>query len=409
MRSIKLSNIIFVVLFLFSLNFFSYRDFASFIMVQKVLFVLFYIYLFLLLIIPSNRRDLSKYKSHNFILLFFVLPFFTSISSYVTHGHSIFNSLNASLLHFIFLIYFFLIIKRINPSYIYKVLTVCMLIKLGLTIVEQITYPNVPFSFRFEGYDEVTGEYMEIGQRSGIWRFLISDAYYLYMFVGFKSFFELKKKYSAKNCILFLLCCLGLYLDQTRQIMFSFVASLMIMSFFNSKNKIVYFVVIGIFGIIIFQFVDVLFGELIELTADDVGDDYSRIASYVYYFTDYHGLFSLLFGHGFGGGNDAWGNNIFYLEQTLRLFRVDIGIVGAFHLLGFIFIFIFIVYFICVHVKNWKYIDPYLQTMLVSVVINIPMVFPLYNYTVCAIEFFIGSLYYMIDKSIVENKFNKSV
>lgn len=378
-------------------------------MVQKSVLLFVYIYIFLQLLIPSNRNVISKYKSHKFIVIFLILPFFTALSSYLTHGHSIFNSINATLLHFILVIYFFAIIKNISPSYILKVLAVCMLIKLGLTIIEQFTYPNVPFTFRYEGYDEVTGEWMEIGQRSGIWRFLISDAYYLYMILGFKSFYELRKKYSAKYCILFLLCCLGLYLDQTRQIMFSFAASLLIVSFFKSKNKILYFIVVGILGIVAFQFVDVLFGELIELTADDASEDYSRVASYVYYLTDYHGLFSLLFGHGFGGGNDTWGNHIFYLEQTLRLFRMDIGIVGAFHLLGLVFVISFIIYFFFIHVKNWKYIDAYLQTMMISVVINIPMIFPLYNYTVCAMEFFMGCLFYMIDKSIIENKFCKSV
>ena len=402
----KLNQIVLVCMFLISLQFFAFRYFSVLGTLWNIVYAIFYFVVgFKLFADGLGKYD--EFLSSKYVLLFVFLPVVTIFSCWLTHGQSIVQTTRITWDHFIVIVYFFLIQKKIEPKLILKLLTICMFVKLGLTIIQQFTLPNTFFAARFEGYDEVRGVYMEQEIRSGIARFLISDAYYLYLIVAFRAFQKMRKKISVKSLVLFVLCCLGIYLDQTRQIMFSFLVTLLAISFFKSKRKLVYLFVVGIIVLISLQFVNILFGELIEQTSNEADDDYIRLLSYTYYLTDYHGLFSFLFGNGYGDHLSSWGKEIDYLEVNLRLYRVDIGIVGAYHLLGAVFVFVMILYCFKVIKKNWSYIDEYLQMMLFSILVTIPMLFVMYNTTFTSTEFFMGCLLYLVDMSIRKNKMMK--
>ena len=398
-----LYKIVFVVLFVISLNCFSLRDFILEGLGEKITFGIFYFYILSFFINIDFRHNLKQYASRYYVMLFLILPLFTALSCQLTHGQSAIDSINNTWVHFILIVYFFLIKKEIKIDFVINVLTACMFVKLGLTIVEQFTYPYTPFAMRYEGYNEFLGEFKEQDTRSGIYRFLIADAYYLYLIVGFKSFDDLMRRVTLTSIGVFLSCCLGIYLDQTRQIMLSFVLSIAIISFIKSKRKIVYISVFVILTVISLLFVNVLFAELIEQTSDEANDDNIRLASYLYYLFDYQGPIAFLFGHGYGAKATSWGKFIQFLQVDLGLYRVDIGIIGAFHLLGIVFVIVFFLYYALVIVRNWNNLDAYIQMMFLSILINIPMIFPLYNFTVCAIEFFMGCLFFLVDSSIVKN------
>lgn len=402
MQAKRFSVIIIIFLFLSSLNFFSYVNLDSILFgrVSKVYLALFFI--FILLKWGSIKALSLQFPSKNYVVLFLVLPVITVFTCLFQHGQSISSSLSVMFPHLVLCVYFYLILNRIDKEIIVKILILFALIRTGLTAIEQLTYPNVMFAFRMDRYNEY-GIFVPLEIRSGFYRFLISDAYYLPMFAGFYTFSKLLEKVRVKYLLVFLFCCFGLYMDQTRQIMFSFIACLLFLPFLRKSSYIFkYIFFITIIGSILYVYADVLFGETLLKTKSEVNDDNIRVLSYTYYFTNTGPLLTTLFGNGFAG-DSIFGKEINKLEN-FGLFRSDIGVVGAIHLLGYIFVIVFVFYYINVVRKNWKYIDTPLQLMLISILCNLPLIFPLYNFTLSGIEFFMGVLFYLTDKSILENK-----
>lgn len=405
-RLTKGRKILILVIYLLTTQLFTYSEYASLHIGTASVALCGLFYFFLL----ANAKDIRR-KCHNnqftscyFILLFIILPLLTTVSCYIAHGQSIFDSLWVMCFHFSISIYFYLIFIGASKEYILRLLTILMLVKLGLTVAEQFTYPYVPFTARLVNGYTSDGVFREVEVRSGIYRYTIADAYYLYMIVGFYSFSKLIKSKNRGAWLFFLASCIGIYLDQSRQIMVSFILSLFIISFFQpGKNKIRYLLLFGIFIVTIYGYYDFLFEELSEKTSDQMDDENIRFLAYAYYSSNLGDLLTMLFGNGFGGYNSAWGREIAFQELTMGLNRADIGVVGALHLLGAIFVIVFFAYYIFVFLKNWRYIDSYIKMMFISILINIPMLFPLYNLPLGGIDFFMGCLYYLTDKSINEN------
>lgn len=398
----KLSVLIIVFLFLSSLCFFSYvnLDLVFFGRISKVYLALFFIFL---LLKWRNIKSLAlHFPSKNYVLLFLALPFITTFSCLSEHGQSLSSSLSVMFPHLILCVYFYLILSGVDKKDLIKIVILFALIRTSLTIIEQFTYPNVLFAFRMDKYNEY-GVFIPLEMRSGFYRFLISDAYYLPMFAGFYAFSKLVENVTLKYLFVFLFCCFGLYMDQSRQIMFSFILCLTLLPLFKKNSQFLkYAFFIAIIVSVLYVYANVLFGETFLKTKDELNDDNIRVLSYTYYFTNTGSWLTTLFGNGFAG-DSMFGKEVSKLED-MGLFRVDIGIVGAIHLLGYVFIATFILYYINVVRKNWKYIDSPLQLMLISILCNIPLIFPLYNFTLSGIEFFMGILFYLTDRSILENQ-----
>lgn len=359
----------------------------------------------------KRKCERTNFSSYHFVSLFVILPLFTTVSCYIAHGQSIPLSIWVMWYHFTVSIYFYFVYIGFSKKQILDFLTILMLVKLGLTVIEQFTYPYVPFTARLVDGFTSEGKFQEVEVRSGIYRYTIADAYYLYLIIGFYSFTQLIKAKDIKNCFLFIASCVGIYMDQSRQIMVSFMLSLFIISFLQSGTaKLKYLLLFGILIISLYGFYDFLFGELTEQTGNQMSDGYIRFVAYSYYYTNMGGMLTTLFGNGFGGFSfSAWGKEIAYQEVTLGLNRADIGVVGALHLLGVVFVVVFFSYYILVLLRYWKYIDGYIKMMFISILINIPMLFPLYNLPLGGIDFFMGCLFYLTDKSIRDNKKKKEI
>ena len=146
---------------------------------------------------------------------------------------------------------------------------------------------------------------------------------------------------------------------------------------------------------------DLLFGETISKTQNEVSDDNIRVLSYAYYFSNTGDFITSLLGNGLASTKSSYGQEIAKLENW-GYFRCDIGIVGALHMLGYVFILLFILYYVFVILRNWKKIDAYLRLYLLSILVNIPLIFPLYNATLPCFECFMGILFYLVDRSILQ-------
>lgn len=345
----------------------------------------------------------DNYCSRKWLVAFAVLPLFTHIVTALEYDQPYYESARVMLPHWLFLIYFILIKKEFNVEGIIKIILILAAAKVIITGAQQITYPNILFSFKVENTDD-NGFFHTIPQRSGFYRFLLGDAYYLTLFSAIYCYTLLLKKFNRRIFLLFLLYAFGLYMDQTRQILVSFTICLILLPLLktgSNKSRYILFTLL-ILGLL-YGFSDELFGELMVETKEDSLEGTSRMIASSYFLDNTGGFFTSLFGHGFPYKNSSLGILIDQLNN-LHITRCDVGMFGAIHMVGYAFVVTFLLYFLFVVKRNWKYIDDYLQLYLISIIINIPLIFPLYNYTVVGIEFFMGMLFWMVDKSIIANK-----
>lgn len=401
---LKSSKLFFVgIIFLFCLDFFSFQGLDSFIYprIHRLAIIILFIIVLLQLRHIKNR---SSYCSYYYVAFFFLYPFVNAISCQIANGQSLYSTLISIMPHLVIIIYFFFVANKIKESDLLKIVVAFSIIRTFLTIIEQFTYPEIWFAFRtdYNGF----GEYWDI-KRNGIYRFLIADAYYLPLFVAFYSYAKTKICVKPKMLIILIASLVGLYLDQTRQVLASFFISIIVTNFISSKQKFKYVVFVCIFLFFLINYLYLIVGkDMLETTIEqlDINSDKNiRILSYTYYLSDLTNPITILFGNGFADFHSSYGKEIEALEME-GLYRCDIGVIGALHMMGVAFVSAFFLYYYKVIFKNWQFVDRPLQMMSISILTTLPMIFPLYNSTLSGMECFLGIFIFLIDKSIIKNK-----
>ena len=292
--------------------------------------------------------------------------------------------------------------EEISVKTLINILTIFAIVRTSILIVEQFTYPNYLFAFRPETYDE-NGILKPIEVRSGIYRYYISDTY-LSQFLIFYYFQKLTEQCKLKYLFLFVFGLVGLYLDQTRQFMVTTVLVLVIISLLSSnfKHKKLAISLIILFGIVILNFSDVLFGSLMSKTSDELNEDNIRYLSYKTYFSSYWGgPLSYVFGNGMAG-NSAYGAEMQKLTLYYGLWRADVGIVGFLNQYGYVSVLYFLLFYFLYLRKNWKYIDVHLQMFFLASLLNLPLVVFFVNNANWYV--FWAFMMYLLDESVVRNK-----
>lgn len=395
------------LLFLASSNFLSYvnLDITLYSKIFRLLVALFVVYIVAnFAIIRQKSRD---YASFAFVTYFAFAPIITHISCYIEHSQSLISSIFVSISCFVFFIYFFCILKDVKEDQIVKFLIIVTLVKIGLTFIQQFTYPNILFSFTADKYDD-EGIFRPIQYRSGFYRFLISDAYYLTVFLGFFSLCKYIQNKSIKYLVLFLIACFGIYMDQSRQIIFVYFIVLCLFPFItngkgNNKKMLPILFVLLLLVVLGLNY-DTLFGELVERTEDETNNEsYVRFLSYEYFWTNTGGWITTLFGNGWAGLSQ-YGDTLRFMQDTYAMVRPDVGIVGALHKMGLVFILAYLLYYVTVVRKKWNYIDTEYKLILLFLLFDTPLIYPLYNFTLPCMECFMGLLFYLVDKNIAKNQ-----
>lgn len=398
----KFRFIVIIIIFLLTLYFFSYRNLNGVILGRATQLASLALFCYCIFKYGTLKKQANRFASYKYVVFFYLYPLLTAVVCYIYHGQTIMQSFVALLPDWFISIYFLLIIFKIPPRKIVQLIVVCALIRTGLTLIEQFTYPNVPFAFRMDDYDEFNN-FKEVEVRGGFYRYLISDAYFLPLFSAIYSLIKFTSNKSLKYLVIFLVSCFGIYMDQTRQILASLALCICLIPIIDSKNsKIKYFFIfVFLVGLVVSNF-DLLFGESVSKTRDEVNESNIRVASYIYYFDNLGDIITSLFGNGLSYPKSSYGTEIANL-QDFGLFTVDIGIVGALYILGYVFIAVFICYYLFVLIRKWRYIDSYLKVFLISVIVNIPLIFPLYNATLPCFECFMGMIFFLVDSSIQEH------
>ena len=408
MKKDRLIVYILFFLFLLSTRLLTYQEINLYIYKCLLYLSVFFLFVFVFSKNSCAVQMMKIYPSYRYVYIFIFLPAFTCVSCLFAHSQAILYSIQSFIPHYLILTYFVLIYYKIKPVYIVKIILIFSILRTGLTLIEQFTYPYNPFAFRADYFDEY-GNFRELEQRSGFYRFLIGDAYFLPLFSCFFSFVQLIKKIDYRYLLIFLFSALGIYMDGSRQVMIAFVVPLVLFPvLIRSKRKFKFIVLFAILAIVVYLFYEELFGELILKTNEEDGTFNGRLLSYSYFWNNTGAWYTKLFGNGIGyGSKTEWGRYLMLLhENSIR--PHDVGVVGAVFMLGWGLVVCFFMYYWHVIRKNWKDIDIAVRLYLISILIMIPFIFPLYNGTLPDYEMFLSFIFYLVDASIIESKKKRS-
>lgn len=391
-------------LLLLSTKFMSYRDFRGPIATAMNLLLVLYMIFFLVVNLSFFFKSSKYYPSFPFVIAFSLLPVLTWFSCLVEHQQSLFNSFMAFVPHYFILSYFLMVKGKIRFENIVNLILAFAMIRTCLTLIEQITYPDVLFAFRMDMYDDY-GRFNEVEVRSGFRRFLIGDAYFLVLFSGFYSFVKLSSEITVKFLAIFLLSILGIYMDGSRQVMVTFIISLLLYPIIGkNRGNIKYFLIILVLFIIIYTYSETFLGDIMSKTDEDLDTFNGRLSSYAYFGKNNGGILSKLFGHGIGNGSKTeWGRQLMSMHE-IGLRPHDVGIVGALYMIGWPIVLSFVLYIVYVVRNNWRYVDVSVRLYILSMIFMFPFIFPLYNGTLPDYEMFLAILFYLVDISILSNK-----
>ena len=329
---------------------------------------------FLIALCCLFRKKSSAMHSSGFLLAMILVPMLSIVPCFIENGQSPVDSLKAYLPFFLTFIYFILHYSRIRESDLVKMITILAVVRILIVVVQQVTFPSYLFSYRPEGFD-ASGVYREVEVRSGIYRFYVEDTY-LSMFLVFYYFERYLRKHSLPSLLLCALGFVGIYFDQSRQFMLSTVAAFGIVLLFSLKMKGKWAVVLGVsvIAVLILRYAAALFGDLAEMTLEDIDEDNIRLVAYATYLLEiWGGPLSVIFGNGVPW-KGAYADQMEYYSNTLRLYRADIGIVGALNAFGIVTVLVFLGFFIFFVGRNWKKLRPHLQMYYLAAIINMPMV-----------------------------------
>ena len=391
-------NIFIAFVLLSSINFWSFQGNKYqnvFALLQLILSSFFIIY------IAVFRKQPGNMYFKKYVLLFMFLPFLSILPCYAVHDQSLFISTRIMLMQLCWLFYFVLHRFQISEKEILKIFIFIGFIWTFLELVQQFTYPTYFFYNRGDTLER------DIEIRGGIYRYMIEGLLFgVLAFFYFLHKFFYSNQQRMKNLFFMIFFLLGIHLYMTRQVTVAVLACVFIAPFFlkiNFRKKILFFLggIILIGSIYIYR--DMLFGELIEKTGDQMNEENIRVTSYKFYLNYWDDWSCFVFGNGVPHSNSSYGTYLInYLQKELGLYRSDIGIVGELSKFGIIYIIVFIAFCFYFFRKS-KEIKLYLKLYFILIIFNLPMSFPFFE----GGDYLIFSVYfYLCDRSIETSKYN---
>lgn len=355
----------------------------------------------LLILVCFISRSPRRIPGRDWLLGLLLVPMLSFFPCWLENGQSPVESMRAYLPTFLALVYFLPHKARMDSKSVLDTLTVFAVTRTVIYIVQQFTFPDYWFAFRPEGLDAASGTFKDVEIRSGIYRFYIEDTY-LSMFLVFRYFQNLLRRITGKDVLLFLIGLAGVYLDQSRQFMFSTIASLGLVFFFSSKNryKSLIFIGLGLVVVLTSRHFYKLFGDLMDMTQGDLSRDNIRLLSYTTFALElWGGPLSVIFGNG-PIGNSAYGENVRYLYENLGMYHADVGLVGAANLYGIVTVLFFVAFYIFFIARNWKKLQMHLKMYFLALLINAPLV-TIFTQSINWFVFF-GFMLFLSDRDIVQ-------
>jgi hypothetical protein len=283
----------------------------------------------------TNFRKLEyrniQFKTNVYLLI--LLPLLSAFGALIFHDQGLHHSLLILRTNFFWLLYFVLHIFNIPVKDIIKMMLIVGFIWVVLTIVQQFTYPLYLFFTRSE----------EEGKsilRAGVYRFMLYRHHYgLFLVLFFYSRY-LKTK-AAKHLVLVLVGLIGFYYFGTRQFAVAAIACLVIASVMQRGSAKFYSILlVTVLLGALYYFQDILFSGYIEMTSSQLEseDEIRMLAASFYLFEYWPHWFATIIGNGMNHSFSTYGMEISKIEESMRFFRSDIGLIGAFSKFGILYV-----------------------------------------------------------------------
>jgi len=304
-------------------------------------------------IVLINFKKLQKNKNINLaipIILLVLATFCSILTTSIYNGQPMFDYFIKISWWFAFAFYFILHILEVERKQLLNLIIILSSIYVIIKITEQFTYPNIWFYDR--EFDENTGD-MEM--RNGFWRIIVGGAGIFYLAFFYKLENSLAK-FRILNSIYIPIGLFVIYLELGRMFYAMSAITFIIIYFQHLKGSryILYLSLSIIATIIFYNYYEILFGEMLQITNEQLTDsNYIRWLSYAHYWNEsIQNIPIFLFGNG-QPVSGAYQQSMTFLQKGDRLFISDIGIIGELFEFGAIFIMAFIYFGIRVwHFSN---------------------------------------------------------
>lgn len=392
MNNKKLFGIL-LVLLLFFTNIFSVRGYDSDIYRNLTKIVLFIIILYTISHWKKLKNIHIRFKG--FVLGLMIIPLLGFIPAYILHGQGVLASLLGAHINLGYFFFFFLFLIKAKEEQIIKIFCILGVCWSCIELVQQFTYPTYWFATRGDTFEQ------SIEIRNGIYRYAVLGQWFglILLFYCFERFMHEKNK---KFLLGIIIALVGIYLLATRQIIAMSVVCLFAGLFMMKKISFWSFMLIAIMATIIYANAKTLFGDFIEMT-ESVDKDYIRFLAYEFYGITYNkgNILAFLLGNGVPYPPSAYSVEIDKYEQSLGLWRADIGIVGMYSWYGIIYVILILWFFIYLF-RQRKYIDTYLL-MYVLYIVGTSIMLHHFGYKLSTVV--TGSfILYLIEINISKNK-----
>lgn len=353
--------------------------------------------LFLMLLIFGKRKNRNAGTFYNIVVLSLLTIYFSCITSYVLYQQNVINSLfNVTQLGYGFLLYLVLQKYQLPSSKIIKCITIFSIIWVLLEIGQQFTYPVFWFSRSY-------APEMRMGmQRFYIWGVDFVMIAMCYWWSDIMSNFSLKNK---RFILLCLLLAAGLMCYCSRKHLYAtlLVIALSVVRMRGKYRFVGRILIVGILSVIFANYASDFIEtneRLSEMQGGD-GDDFIRMLEFKYFTSEFlKDPFEYLFGVGVPDLTTSMGQELERLKDMFGFYQSDIGVFGYFTQFG-VFGVVPILLYICIFIKNWKYIDnKYRYFFIMKMLLIVFDFWGMWGVGMVAWAIFM----YLVDQNIKENK-----
>jgi len=370
-QSKRIHIVLIVLLFTFVMGGFKYVHWPIHLkLVMRVLSVLL-----LAFYIRGNRQSPNLHFQKTVLLLAFY-PFLSVTYSFIEYGQPIMDGIRDTIPWLLWLSYFFFHHVKISEGSFLKAIFYMALFIASVQIIQQFTYPDILFNVPVE--DESNPDDELVSSRNGIWRFRLGDVGYFAALTLFFLWDKVKRHISGMSIVFLSVMAISLYLTLTRQIIFSALLTI-IASYLMGRKRLGKWglaLIITVLVIITYNY-DALFGELGKLTAEETNEDYIRILSGQYFFTEtFSSVQAAILGHGVAVSG-AFSVMVKNLQENWHFYASDVGFIGQMWKFGVPYVIIcfyllFSLFFIWRH-----YIPTYIRLFVLFTTIMSIMIFPM--------------------------------
>lgn len=353
--------------------------------------------LFLMLLIFGKRKNRNAGTFYNIVVLSLLTIYFSCITSYVLYQQNVINSLfNVTQLGYGFLLYLVLQKYQLPSSKIIKCITIFSIIWVLLEIGQQFTYPVFWFSRSY------TPE-----MRMGMQRFYIWGVDFVMIAMCYW-WSDIMSNFSLKNKRFFLLCLLlaaGLMCYCSRKHLYAtlLVIALSVVRMKGKYRFVGRILIVGILSVIFANYASDFMEtneRLSEMQGGD-GDDFIRMLEFKYFTSEFlKDPFEYLFGVGIPDLATSMGQELERLKDMFGFYQSDIGVFGYFTQFGILGVIPILLY-ICIFIKNWKYINnKYRYFFIMKMLLIVFDFWGMWGVGMVAWAIFM----YLVDQNIKENK-----